>query len=153
MKMTTPRAPLLAIVAALALTACASTGTPYATDTDSRDAYQDYGVVKSIEVVRQDSGNSGGVGIGTIAGALVGGVVGNQVGSGSGNTAATVLGAAGGAYIGHELENRRQQQTVDVYRIRVLLNDGRYQTLTQDTNGGVRVGDRVQVMNGVVQRY
>lgn len=114
-------------------------------------SYTQYGVVQSIDLVRVDSANSG-VGIGTIAGAVVGGIIGHQVGSGNGNTAATVLGAAGGAYAGRELEKRNQQQT-DAYKFTIRLRDGTYQTVTQTTNADIRVGDRVRIDNGVAQRY
>lgn len=115
--------------------------------------YSGYGVIQSIELVRQDSGGSG-VGLGTIAGAVVGGVVGSQVGSGSGSTAATIIGAAGGAYVGHELENRPQQQTADVFSVRVRMENGSTQTLLlSNNNPGFRVGDRVRISNGVMERY
>ncbi len=118
------------------------------------NAYSGYGVVQSIELVPQDnSGIAGtGIGMGTVAGALIGGVAGNQVGSGRGNIAATVIGAAGGAYLGHELENRYQQNE-DAYQITVRMQDGSYQTLTQSADPGLRVGERVLVGNGIVQRY
>jgi outer membrane lipoprotein SlyB len=120
---------------------------------DQPTIYSGYGVVQSIELVRQDSGGSG-VGMGTIAGAVVGGVVGSQVGSGSGSTAATIIGAAGGAYIGHELENRPQQQTADVFSVRVRMENGSTQTLLlSNNNPGFRVGDRVRISNGVMERY
>jgi outer membrane lipoprotein SlyB len=121
--------------------------------------YSGYGVVQSIEIVHQsNAGSSGiggsGIGIGTIAGAVVGGVLGNQVGSGRGNTAATVVGAAGGAYVGHEIDKRQQQPaTADSYRISVRMDNGSYQTLTQSTVADLRVGDRVQVDNGFARRY
>jgi outer membrane lipoprotein SlyB len=149
---------LLAVIAALTLAACANTGsTPYPSNPNvaSRgSAYSDYGVVQSIELVAQEnSGIAGsGIGLGTVAGAVVGGVLGHQVGSGRGNTAATVAGTAGGAYVGHELE-KRQQQKSDAYRITVRMDDGSYQTLTQDSNHGFRVGDRVRFENGTLQRY
>jgi outer membrane lipoprotein SlyB len=108
-------------------------------------------VVQSIDLVRVDSASSG-VGIGTIAGAVVGGIIGHQVGSGNGNTAATVLGAAGGAYAGRELEKRNQPQ-IDAYKLTIRLRDGTYQTVTQTTNADIRVGDRVRIDNGVAQRY
>ncbi|NVK40997.1 MAG: glycine zipper 2TM domain-containing protein [Oceanospirillaceae bacterium] len=115
--------------------------------------YSGYGVIQSIEGERQVGGGSG-VGMGTIAGAVVGGVVGSQVGSGRGSTAATIVGAAGGAYIGHELENRQRQQTAEVYRIRVRMENGSTQTLLlSDNNPGFRVGDRVRISNGVMERY
>lgn len=125
--------------------------------TDNQTAvYPGYGTVVSIELERQESvGSSGsGVGIGTIAGAVVGGVVGSQVGSGRGSTAATLIGAAGGAYIGHELENRQQQQqSIDVYRVRVRMEDGFTQTLLLGNNPDLRVGDRVRINNGILERY
>ncbi|MCP8687479.1 glycine zipper 2TM domain-containing protein [Marinobacterium sedimentorum] len=115
--------------------------------------YSGYGVVQSIELVRQESSGNGGVGIGTIAGAVVGGVVGSQVGSGHGSTAASIIGAAGGAYIGHELENRQQTQTADVYSVRVRMENGSTQTLLLSNNPDLRVGDRVRISNGMMERY
>lgn len=118
------------------------------------NVYPGYGVVQSIELVQQASTGIGGTGIGagTIIGGVVGGVVGSQIGQGDGKTAATVIGAAGGAYAGHELEKRSQQQT-NAYKITVRMNDGAYQTLMQSTSGDLRVGDRVKIENGTAQRY
>lgn len=150
----------IAVAAALALVGCETMNQPgygydqapaYRQSNPSRDSYSMYGSVQSIELVRQDrTGNS--IGLGTIAGAVVGGIVGNQVGSGKGNTAATVIGAAGGAYVGHELENRNQQQA-DAYRVTVRMEDGSNQTLMQNTSEDIRVGDRVRIQNGVARRY
>jgi outer membrane lipoprotein SlyB len=88
----------------------------------------------------------------TIAGAVVGGIVGSQVGEGQGKTAATVLGAAGGAYVGHEMEKRSQQQT-QAYRFTIRMSNGAVQTMTQTTLADIRVGDRVMIENGVARRY
>lgn len=112
-------------------------------------AYAGYGVVQSIDLVRQDQA---GIGAGTVVGGIVGGILGHQVGSGQGNTAATVIGAAGGAYAGHELEKRNQQQA-DAYRFTIRMQDGSYQTVTQATIDDIRVGDRVRIDNGVARRY
>lgn len=121
-----------------------------------RDRYATYGVVQEVELLRRDNRTAGGsgIGLGTIAGAVVGGVVGNQVGSGSGNTAATVIGAAGGAYIGHELENRqRQQRQTDEYKITVRMEDGSYHEVIHNSATDFRAGDRVRIRNGVMERY
>jgi outer membrane lipoprotein SlyB len=155
---------VLGVVGVLALGGCETTNDPYRSSrpgtaypgaVNTGNANSGYGVVQSIDLVQQ--GNTGiggsGVGMGTIAGAVVGGVLGNQVGSGTGRTVATVAGAAGGAYVGHELENRQQQRTADVYRITVRMDNGSYQALTQNTNSGFRAGDRVRVDNGYLQRY
>ena len=158
---------VLGLLAVLTLGACetmntpantSSSGSAYPQSTSSGGVYSGYGVVQSIELVQGTTGNTGiggsGIGIGTIAGAVVGGIVGNQVGSGRGNTAATVIGAAGGAYVGHEIDKRQQQpQTADSYRVNVRMDSGSYQTLTQNTVADLRVGDRVQIDNGIVRRY
>ena len=145
----------LAVASVMTLAGCANTGySPYPPNANVANSYHDYatyGVVQSIELVQQETTGST-VGVGTIAGAVIGGVLGNQVGAGRGKTVATVAGAAGGAYIGHELENRPQQRS-DAYRITVRMEDGSYQALMQSSNGGFRVGDRVRFDNGVMQRY
>jgi outer membrane lipoprotein SlyB len=153
------------LAAVLTLGACETmntpdtTGTAYPQSTNSGGVYSGYGVVQSVELLQQGSaGNTGiggsGIGIGTIAGAVVGGIVGNQVGSGRGNTAATVVGAAGGAYVGHEIDKRQQHPaTSDVYRFNIRMDNGSHQSFTQSTNADIRVGDRVQIDNGVVRRY
>ena len=147
------------MAAVLILGACADMNMPASTSGTGTaypqsGAYAGYGVVQSIELVRQDTAGiaGSGIGAGTIAGAVVGGIVGSQVGSGQGKTAATVIGAAGGAYAGHELEKRSQQQT-DAYKFTIHMNDGSYQTVTQTTSGDIRVGDRVKIENGISQRY
>jgi outer membrane lipoprotein SlyB len=158
---------VVALAAVLTLGACETMNTPasssgsgaYPQSASTNGVYSGRGVVQSIEIVRQGgSGSSGiggsGIGVGAIAGAVLGGIVGNQVGSGRGNTAATVIGAAGGAYAGNEIEKRQQQsQAVDAYKFSIRMDNGNYQTLTQDTVADIRVGDRVQIDNGVARRY
>lgn len=118
-----------------------------------------YGVVHSIERVSQEptatGGSGSGIGLGTVAGAVVGGLVGSQIGGGSGRTAAAVIGAAGGAYVGHEMENRQQQVQAqpDLLKITVRMSDGSYQAMLQPLEADFRVGDRVRVGEGVLQRY
>ena len=127
---------VIAVSVALALVGCESMNQPgygydqtpaYRQSSYSRDNYSMYGTVQSIELVRQDRAGST-IGLGTIAG------------------------AAGGAYVGHELENRNQQQA-DAYRVTVRMEDGSNQTLMQNTSDDIRVGDRVRIENGVARRY
>jgi outer membrane lipoprotein SlyB len=155
----------LAAAALLALTGCGTMGGPSNTSTSTRNdpgtaasgsAYSGYGVVQSIELVHQDASTGiggSGIGIGAIAGAVVGGVLGNQVGGGTGKTVATVAGAAGGAYVGNEIEKGQRTQTPDSYNISVRMNSGSYQTVNQASSADLRVGDRVRINNGTVQRY
>lgn len=46
---------------------------------------------------------------GAVAGGLVGALAGHMVGGGKGKTLATVAGAAGGAFAGHEIQKRHQE--------------------------------------------
>lgn len=145
------------LVAVLALGACGNmnTATPAAATTypQNTNVYTQYGVVQAIELVQQNVAGNSGVGVGTVAGAVVGGILGHQVGKGTGNTAATVLGAAGGAYVGNQMEKNQATQQVNAYKLNIRLNNGTYQTLTQGSADDIRVGDRVQIDNGVARRY
>ena len=167
MKMINKTGAALGMGVLLVLTGCGTmgnssgtsgTGTSSSGSANSGAAYSGYGVVQAIELVQQSttasSGIGGsGIGVGAIAGAVVGGVLGNQVGGGSGKTVATVAGAAGGAYVGNEIEKRQQQKGADAYTVTVRMDSGSYQTVTQASNAGLRVGDRVRIDNGTVQRY
>jgi outer membrane lipoprotein SlyB len=110
-------------------------------------AYTDYGRVVAIDAVGRPGGSTGA---GAVVGGIVGGVLGHQVGSGRGNDAATVGGAIGGAVVGNEIEKRRSSD--DHYRITVELRDGRAATFAQDSLNGIRVGDRVRVVDGRLYR-
>lgn len=129
---------------------------PYPDNNRSSDSARttSYGVIDSIDSVRSDSNASGSpIGIGTVIGGVVGGVVGNQVGGGNGKTAATAAGVVGGAIVGHELEKNRSNDGSYSYRIGVRLDNGRYENVTQNNIGNMRVGDRVRIENGEVTRY
>jgi len=78
---------------------------------------------------------------GMAIGGVVGGLLGNQVGHGGGRTAATVVGAAGGAYAGHAIEKNRAQRTAYVMHIRMA--DGSRRTIEQSV--ALRKGSHVVV--------
>jgi outer membrane lipoprotein SlyB len=144
------------IATLLTLGACAAPGTGQGSTSQASypaasNPYAQYGVVQSMQMVRQETNS--GIGAGTVVGAVIGGVLGNQVGKGDGNTAATVLGAAGGAYAGHQVEKNNRAQAADAVQLTVRLNDGSRVTVTQDTAEGIRIGDRVVVSNGTARRY
>ena len=99
------------------------------------------GTVERIEVVpRGDSHNIAG----TAIGAIVGGLIGHQIGRGTGQTAATVAGAAGGAIAGNQIERRSRAQN-ETFRVTVRMDNGGYQTITQDNIVDLRVGDRIRL--------
>jgi outer membrane lipoprotein SlyB len=107
-----------------------------------------YGYVESVEAL--GSGAPSTPGIGAIGGAVLGGILGNQVGGGSGRVAATVGGAVVGGVAGHKVEEAVRARAGTGYRFRVRLDDGTYQTFTQEQHDNLRVGDRVRVENGRV---
>lgn len=104
------------------------------------------GRIVSIDPIRTRPKGSG---VGAVAGGVVGGVLGNKV---FGGTAATVIGAAGGAVAGNNLE-RNHKEGVAGYRVAVRLDNGQSRTFTETRVGGLRVGDRVRVRGGRLQRY
>jgi len=119
----------------------------YSRPTYNDVAYNDYGRVVAIDVVGGSGRTSGG---GAVAGAIIGGVLGHQVGSGRGNDVATAAGAIGGAVAGNEIEKRRNEG--EGYRVTVEFRDGRQASFMQDSPNGLRVGDRVRIVDGRVYR-
>lgn len=103
------------------------------------------GVIDNVREVAQPGEGSG---LGAVIGGVLGGVLGNQVGGGKGNKIATVLGAAGGAYAGHQFEKNRNQTTR--YEISVRMQDGSLRSVTQDSLPAWRIGDRVRIDNNML---
>jgi outer membrane lipoprotein SlyB len=91
------------------------------------------------------------IGLGTLAGAAVGGLLGYQVGGGTGKTVTTIAGAAGGAYVGHELEKQRNKDD-RVYKVTLRMDDGTMQSFAQESEPILKQGDRVKISNGVVTK-
>jgi uncharacterized protein YcfJ len=101
---------------------------------------------------------------GTAIGAVVGGLLGNQVGGGKGRTLATVAGAAGGGYAGHEIQKNHQEnntvQSVQKHCTTVNDNAGdrvvaydvsyEYKGVTRTVRMDHDPGDKLQVQEGVV---
>jgi len=102
-----------------------------------------------VQGVREVEAKGEGSGIGVVGGAAVGGVLGNQVGHGDGRTIATVLGAVGGAVAGNEIEKR--VQTKKSYEVTVRFEDGSSRVFTEASAPTWRSGDKVKVVNGVIQ--
>ena len=102
-----------------------------------------------IQSVREIDAKGQGSGVGAAGGAVVGGVLGNQVGHGDGRTIATVIGAVGGAVAGNEIEKR--VKTSKSYEITVRFDDGSSRVFTEASAPSWRSGDKVKVVNGVIQ--
>ncbi|HEY0846893.1 MAG TPA: glycine zipper 2TM domain-containing protein [Noviherbaspirillum sp.] len=105
----------------------------------------------TIDAIQMRQSADAGIGVGAVVGGVVGGLLGNQVGGGRGKKAATVAGVVGGAMVGHQME--RNAQARDAYDIRVRMDNGTYQTVTQDSIADLQVGSRVRIENQRVYRY
>jgi len=147
------------IAAAISLAGCAgpepqpyySSSQPYSSQPYSPPPRQSYdlGVVDRIEVIRKGDGSNIA---GTVIGGIVGGLIGHQIGGGRGQTAATIAGAAGGAVAGNQIEQRSRGAN-ETFRVTVRLDNGAYQTVTQDNIIDLRTGDRVRIEGGRIYRY
>jgi outer membrane lipoprotein SlyB len=113
--------------------------------TQSRQVCANCGTVESVHAVQQQ-GQGGAVGM--VGGGVVGALVGSQIGHGSGKTIAEVAGAAGGAYLGNEVQ--KKVTTTTHYNVVVRLENGGSQTISYPTQPAFSVGSRVRVENGTL---
>lgn len=104
------------------------------------------GRVESVNAVQTQAAPSG---VGMIAGGVVGGLLGNQVGGGNGKKIATVAGAVGGGYAGHEIEKRTR--TTTTYEVQVRMEDGRVRSFPYNNQPHWSAGDRVRVVDGYLK--
>jgi len=104
----------------------------------------------TIDSVRITEKAGEGSAVGLIAGGLLGGLVGHQIGQGRGNTAATIVGAAGGAYAGHQVE-KNAKRTLH-YDVTVRMDDGTLRTIGYDVEPAFRSGDKVRFIDGRLTR-
>lgn len=108
------------------------------------DTCSDCGVVTAVTAHKVRGKASG---VGAVAGGVLGGVIGNQFGKGSGKTAMTVVGAAGGALAGAQVEKNMKAYTV--YDTQVRMSDGTVRSYR--LNQSFAVGARVKAVNGTLQ--
>ncbi len=103
----------------------------------------DCGVVQAVRFVEVKGSSSG---VGMVAGGVLGGVLGHQIGSGRGNTVATIAGAAGGAYVGNEVEKRKN--TKGQWNVVIKMDSGQQRTFVYTSQPTVHDGDRVKLIDG-----
>jgi outer membrane lipoprotein SlyB len=106
------------------------------------------GQLAVVESVREVKEPGDAKGVGAVAGGVVGGVLGNKLGKGKGFV--TILGAAGGAFAGHQIE--KQARAEKRWEIGVRLDDGSQRTLPSDVEPAWRAGDRVRLVNDRLER-
>ena len=105
----------------------------------------DCGTVEGVREVEQQGDGSW---IGPVAGGVGGAILGKQMGKGSGKTIMTVLGAAGGAFAGREIEKR--VRTKKHWEVSVRLEDGSSRTVSYETLPAWHIGERVRYVNGAI---
>ncbi len=106
----------------------------------------DCGEVAAVNAIEQKGEGSW---IGPVAGGVGGAILGKQVGKGSGNTIMTILGAAGGAWAGHKIEQKVRSTTR--WEVVVRMEDGSARTVSFAAAPAGRVGDRVRLNNGTLE--
>lgn len=140
---------IIAIAAAILLTACASgkSGDVYTRDQVRQVQTYRVGTIETIRPVRIEGTKTP---IGSTAGAVVGGVAGSTVGSGKGSAVVAVLGAVAGGVAGAAVEEGLTRQ--DGLEFDIRLENGSHisvvqaaQSVDQET---FAVGDRVRVVEG-----
>lgn len=104
------------------------------------------GTVQSVREVAQPGEHTA---LGPIAGGVAGAVIGNQFGHGTGKQIMTVLGAAGGAFAGREIE--KQARATKHWEIDVRLDNGTRETVMSQVAPPFNPGDRVRVVDGRLQ--
>lgn len=125
-----------ALVFAFILAACATSG-GQSSDTEAR-----FGVIEQITPVQLSSNQ--GLGVGAVVGGVVGFGIGSLVGKGGGRDVARVLGAIGGAYAGHKVQ-QRYATPVQGQQIVVRTAAGVLVTITQPANTSLAVGQNVAI--------
>jgi outer membrane lipoprotein SlyB len=104
--------------------------------------------IQSVREVKEDGQHTA---LGPIAGGIAGAVLGDQIGKGKGTTrkVLTVLGAAGGAYAGREIEQKARATTH--WEIDVRRDDGLQETVRSDVAPSYQPGQRVRLLDGRLQ--
>ena len=100
------------------------------------------GTVAAVKAIKKEGEASGA---GAIIGGVAGGVLGHQVGSGRGKDVATVAGAAGGAYAGHQVE--KNQKSTTSYEVTVTMENGATRTFSYGAPTAYKVGDKVKIVD------
>ena len=143
---------MLALVLALSSVACENLG-GLGSNNSQPQAYplsthiSGTGIIESIELIPRHQS----VGLGSLAGAAIGGLLGYQMGGGTGKTVTMIAGAAGGAYVGHEVD--KQRRTNDhVYKVTLRMDDGTIQSFAQESEPILKQGDKVRIRQGVVSK-
>jgi outer membrane lipoprotein SlyB len=108
------------------------------------------GALATIQSVREVQDPGEHTALGPIAGGIAGAVLGDRIGKGHGTRKViTLIGAAGGALAGREIEKRARGTSH--WEIDVRRDDGAYVTVRSDVAPPWQPGERVRLLDGRLQ--
>lgn len=108
------------------------------------------GALATIQSVREVKDPGEHTALGPIAGGIAGAVLGDRIGKGHGTRKViTLIGAAGGALAGREIEKRARGTSH--WEIDVRRDDGAYETVRSDVAPPYQPGERVRLVEGRLQ--
>lgn len=114
----------LSALALLTLGACSMTRAPaMSTSAPSTATSSMASAVGVVQSIERVDQKDAGIGVGTITGVVVGDT------------------------------GRRRARDDQAYRVTLRMNDGAQQVFATETDPSLRVGDRVQIVNGIVEHY
>ena len=105
------------------------------------------GLLGTVVAVREVEQKGEGKGVGAVGGGLAGAVLGHNIGDH--NKLLTVLGAAGGAFVGNQIE--KQARATKHWDLTVRYDDGTTQTFASEAQPFWHQGDRVRLYEGRLQ--
>jgi outer membrane lipoprotein SlyB len=105
------------------------------------------GLLGTVESVREVEQKGDARGVGAVGGGLAGAVIGHNIGDH--NKLVTVLGAAGGALLGNQIE--KTARATKHWEMTVRFDDGTFQTITSEAQPFWHQGDRVRLLEGKLQ--
>ena len=105
------------------------------------------GLVGTVVAVREVEAKGDAKGIGAVGGGVAGAVLGHNIGDN--NKLVTILGAAGGALLGNQIE--KQARATKHWELTVNFDDGTSQTMSSEAQPFWHQGDRVRLYEGKLQ--
>ncbi len=100
-----------------------------------------------MQSVREVEQKGDAKGVGAVGGGLAGAVLGHNIGDH--NKLVTILGAAGGAFVGNQVE--KQARATKHWELTVRYDDGTTQTFASEAQPFWHQGDRVRLYEGRLQ--
>ncbi|HEY5898994.1 MAG TPA: glycine zipper 2TM domain-containing protein [Burkholderiales bacterium] len=105
------------------------------------------GLLGTVEAVREVEEKGDAKGVGAVGGGVAGAVLGHNIGDH--NKLVTILGAAGGALLGNQIE--KQARATKHWEMTVRYDDGTSQVIKSEAQPFWHQGDRVRLYEGKLQ--